>query len=85
MKKLLKFVGAMAALSVAVAGGVALYKRFFAPEEDFSDLDDDFGDEFEDEDLDRELRSERGYVPLDHTAKTAADSAEDVKEAVTES
>ena len=45
MKKLLKFVGTVAALSAVVAGGVALYKKFFAPEEDFSDLDDDFDDD----------------------------------------
>ena len=31
MKKLFKFVGTVAAISAVVAGGVALYKKFFAP------------------------------------------------------
>ena len=69
MKKLLKFVGTVAALSAVVAGGVALYKKFFAPEEDFSDLDDDFDDEFEDEDLDSDTQAERGYVSLNNTVE----------------
>ena len=33
MKKLFKFVGTVAAISAVVAGGVALYKKFFAPED----------------------------------------------------
>ena len=85
MKKLLKFVGTVAALSAVVAGGVALYKKFFAPEEDFSDLDDDFDEEFEDEDLDSDTQAERGCVSLNNTVEAvkekAADAGETVKEA----
>lgn len=84
MKKLLKFVGTVAALSAVVAGGVALYKKFFAPEEDFSDLDDDFDDEFEDEDLDSDTQAERGYVSLNNTAEAVKEKAEDVGETVKE-
>lgn len=84
MKKLFKFVGTVAALSAVVAGGVALYKKFFAPEEDFSDLDDDFDDEFEDEDLDSEPHAERGYVPLSNAAETVKEKAEEAGEAVKE-
>lgn len=89
MKKFFKFVGTVAALSAAVAGGIALYRKFFAPEEDFSDLDDDFDDEFDDEDLDDEAPAgERGYVSLNKAAETvkekAADAAETVQEAAEE-
>ena len=84
MKKLLKFIGTIAAVSAVVAGGVALYKKYFAPEEDFSDLDDDFDDEFEDEDLDNESQSERGYVSLNNAAETVKEKAVDVSETVKE-
>ena len=85
MKKLVKFVGTVAALSAAVAGGVALFKKFFAPSEDFSDLDDDFDDEFEEEDLDGETPAgERGYVSLNKTAETVKEKAEDAAETVKE-
>ena len=84
MKKLLKFVGTVAAISAVVAGGVALYKKFFAPEEDFSDLDDDFDDEFEEEDLDSEPHTERGYVSLNNTAETVKEKAEEAGETVKE-
>ena len=79
MKKALKFVGALATLSAAVAGGIALYKKFFAPEDDFSDLDGDLEDEFEEEDLDAdETPAERGYVSLNHLndAPEAEETAE---------
>ena len=84
MKKLFKFVGTVAAISAVVAGGVALYKKFFAPEEDFSDLDDDFDDEFEEEDLDSEPHTERGYVSLNNTAETVKEKAEEAGETVKE-
>ncbi len=89
MKKVFKFFGTVAILSAAAAGAVALYKKFFAPSEDFSDLDDDFDEEFEEEDLDGEAPAgERGYVSLNKTAETtkeeaadaAADTAEEEKE-----
>ena len=85
MKKFFKFVGTVAALSAAVAGGIALYRKFFAPEEDFSDLDDDFHDEFDDEDLDDEAPAgERGYVSLNKTAEEVKEKAEDAAKTVKE-
>ena len=54
MKKVFKFLGTAAAVGAAVVGGIAVYKRFFAPAEDIADLDDEFDDEFDDEDLDSE-------------------------------
>ena len=81
MKKFFKFVGTVAALSAAVAGGIALYRKFFAPEEDFSDLDDDF----DDEDLDDEAPAgERGYVSLNKTAEEVKEKAEDAAKTVKE-
>lgn len=82
MKKALKFVGALTALSAAVAGGIALYKKFFAPEDDLSDLDGELEDEFEEEDLDAdEAPAERGYVSLNHLndapEETEAEEADD--------
>ena len=74
MKKLFKFAGAVAVIGAAVAGGVTLYKKFFAPEDNFEDLDDDFEDDFEDEDLDFVSHTERGYVPLSTAAKETAAS-----------
>ena len=47
-------------MSAAAAGAVALYKKFFAPSEDFSDLDDDFDEEFEEEDLEERPRPGKG-------------------------
>ena len=90
MKKALKFVGALATLSAAVAGGIALYKKFFAPEDDFSDLDGDLEDEFEEEDLDAgETPAERGYVALNHLndapeAEETAEPEDEKAEAATE-
>ena len=52
MKKIAKIFGAIAAIGAAVAGGVALYKKFISPNEDFEDPDDELDEEFEDEDLD---------------------------------
>ena len=84
MKKLLKFIGSVAVISAAVAGGVALYKKFFAPEEDFSDLDDDFDDEFDEEDLDEDPSTGREYVSLNNAAKTVKEKAEDTADTVKE-
>ena len=41
MKKIAKIFGAIAAVGAAVAGGVALYKKFISPNEDFDDLEDE--------------------------------------------
>ena len=87
MKKALNLVGALATLSAAVAGGIALYKKFFAPEDDFSDLDGDLEDEFEEEDLDAgETPAERGYVSLNHLndAPEAEETAEPEDETETQ-
>ncbi len=78
MKKLFKCAGVLAAAAAAVAGGLALYKKFFAPDEDLTDLDEELEEEFE-EDLD--AVPERGYVSLSGAAEAAEDVAEDVKEA----
>ena len=76
MKKFCKILGRIAVVAAAVAGGFAVYKKFFAPEDTFEDLDDDFDDDFE-EDLDT---AERGYVSLN----SAEEAAEEVKEAAEE-
>ena len=79
MKKLFKFVGTVAALSAVAAAGVAVYKKFFASDEDFSDLDDDFDDEFEEEDLDDDAPAgERGYVSLHSAADAVKEKTEDI-------
>ncbi len=73
MKKFLKILGRLAVIGAAVAGGVAIYKKYFAPEDAFDDLDEDLDDDF-DEDLDT---AGRGYVSLN----AAEEAAEDIKEA----
>ncbi len=78
MKKLFKFVGILAAGTAAVLGGLALYKKFFAPDEDFDDMEDDTEDIFE-EDLDA---SGRGYVSLSNDSdKEEEDVAEETEAA----
>lgn len=66
MKKIAKIFGAIAAIGAAVAGGVALYKKFISPNEDFEDPDDELDEEFEDEDLDMDTAktTDRSYVSL---------------------
>ena len=66
MKKIAKIFGAIAAVGAAVAGGVALYKKFISPNEDFDDLEDELEEEFEDEELDAEpsKTADRSYVSL---------------------
>ena len=39
MKKFLKILGRLAIVGAAIAGGVAIYKKYFAPEDTFDDLD----------------------------------------------
>ncbi len=76
MKKVFKFLGTAAAVGAAVVGGIAVYKRFFAPAEDIADLDDEFDDEFDDEDLDSEpVPAERGYVSLHSSSEQEAPKA----------
>lgn len=79
MKKFFKFVGTLAALGAAVAGGIAVYKKYFAPEDDFDEFEDEFEDDF-DEDLDVPKRS---YVPLPpaEDAGDATEAAEDADDA----
>lgn len=66
MKKIAKIFGAIAAIGAAVAGGVALYKKFISPNEDFEDPDDELDEEFEDEELDMDTAktTDRSYVSL---------------------
>ena len=66
MKKIAKIFGAIAAIGAAVVGGVALYKKFISPNEDFEDPDDELDEEFEDEDLDMDTAktTDRSYVSL---------------------
>lgn len=81
MKKIAKIFGAIAAVGAAVAGGVALYKKFISPNEDFDDLVDELEDEFEDEDLDAEpsKTADRSYVSLTPSEESTA-KEEDAEE-----
>lgn len=76
MKKFLKILGRLAIVGAAIAGGVAIYKKYFAPEDTFDDPDEDLDDDFE-EDLDT---AGRGYVSL----SSVEEAAEDLKEAAQE-
>ena len=78
MKKIAKIFGAIAAVGAAVAGGVALYKKFISPNEDFDDLVDELEDEFEDEDLDAEpsKTADRSYVSLTPSEEETAKAPE---------
>lgn len=85
MKKVFKILGRLAVVGAAVAGGVAIYKKYFAPEDTFDDLDEEPEDDFE-EDLDT---AGRGYVSLssaeetaEHAKEAVKDAAEDVKDTV---
>lgn len=80
MKKLFKCIGTLAAVAAAVAGGLAVYKKFFAPEEDLDDLDEELEEEFE-EDLDA---PKRDYVSLNTCAEKVEKAAEEVTEEVKE-
>lgn len=81
MKKIAKIFGAIAAVGATVAGGVALYKKFISPNEDFDDLVDELEDEFEDEDLDAEpsKTADRSYVSLTPSEESTA-KEEDAEE-----
>lgn len=81
MKKVLKLLGGLAILGAAVAGGIALYQKFFCPE-DYGDLDDELEDAFEDEEEDE--TAERSYVHLDSTCEGAAAEAEKTAKAAEE-
>ena len=81
MKKFFKVVGSLAVVGAAVAGGVALYKKYFASEDILDDFEDELDDEFEEEDLDA---STRGYTTLNNVAEAAKEVASDVKEAAAE-
>lgn len=74
MKKIAKIFGAIAAVGAAVAGGVALYKKFISPNEDFDDLEDEMEEEFEDEDLDADSSktADRSYVSLTPSEESTA-------------
>lgn len=66
MKKLGKFIAATAVIGTAVAGGIALYNKYKASQEDldddFIDFDDDFDDDidtsFDDDDEEDEEAKE---------------------------
>ena len=80
MKKFFKVVGSLAVVGAAVAGGVALYKKYFASEDVLDDFEDELDDEFE-EDLDD---TGRGYTTLNNVAETVKEAAEEVKEEAAE-
>lgn len=68
-KKLGKFLVCSALIGTAVAGGVALYNKFKASNDDFDDDSfdfDDFDDDFDDEADIASVKeeSERGYVSI---------------------
>lgn len=88
-KKLGKLLAATAIIGTAVAGGMALYNKYKAREEnlddDFMDFDDDFDDDFEDEDDDASDPS-RSYVNItyDKDMETAEEETEEKEEAAPE-
>ena len=87
MKKIAKIFGAIAAIGAAVAGGVALYKKFISPNEDFEDPDDELDEEFEDEDLDMDTSktTDRSYVSLTPAEEPKEEApAEETAEEATE-
>ena len=87
MKKIAKIFGAIAAIGAAVAGGVALYKKFISPNEDFEDPDDELDEEFEDEDLDMDTAktTDRSYVSLTPAEEPKEETpAEETAEEATE-
>lgn len=87
MKKIAKIFGAIAAIGAAVAGGVALYKKFISPNEDFEDPDDELDEEFEDEDLDMDTAktTDRSYVSLTPAEEPKEEApAEETAEEATE-
>ncbi len=73
MKKFFKVVGGLAVIGAAVAGGLALYKKLFAPKDDFDDFDD-----LEDSTEEEAEVSDRGYVSLNPSGE------EDAKESTEE-
>lgn len=76
MKKLAKIFGAVAAIGAVVAGGAAIYRKFFAQPADLDDLDDELEEEFDDEDLDADApTAERGYVSLNHLNEETKEEA----------
>lgn len=81
MKKFLKCMGALAGVAAALAGGVALYKKYFATNTDLEDSEDDLEEEFE-EDLD--AVPERGYVSLSGVAEEASEKTEEAAEETSE-
>ena len=87
MKKIAKIFGTIAAIGAAVAGGVALYKKFISPNEDFEDPDDELDEEFEDEDLDMDTAktTDRSYVSLTPAEEPKEEApAEETAEEATE-
>ena len=87
MKKIAKIFGAIAVIGAAVAGGVALYKKFISPNEDFEDPDDELDEEFEDEDLDMDTAktTDRSYVSLTPAEEPKEEApAEETAEEATE-
>lgn len=79
-KKLGKILVATALVGTAVAGGLALYNKYKAGQDDldddFMDFDDDFDDDFEDED--DEDDASRSYVNI--TYNDSEDSEPAAKE-----
>jgi len=80
MKKFFKVAGSLAAIGAAVAGGIVLYKKYFAQ--------DDFSDEFEDnfeEDFEEELDTpNRGYTTINNVVEEIKDEATEVVEEIKE-
>lgn len=76
MKKFFKVVGSLAAIGAAVAGGIALYNRYFASEDILDDFEDELDSEFED-DLEEEEVSERSYTTLVNNTEEMETSEEE--------
>lgn len=78
-KKLGKALGFVAVAAAAVAGGIAIFKKFNKSDNDIDDFedfdDDDFDDDFSDMDIEN-----RGYTSISPDEKTEADTKDSNEE-----
>ena len=77
MKKLVKFLVAIAGIAAAVCTGLYVYKKFFEIEDDFDDEEFDDFDDCDDEDFEPVKRE---YVPITLDKEEVAEEAEETEE-----
>lgn len=83
-KKFGKFLGFAAITAAAVAGGMAIYKKFKQSDEDFDDFDDFDDDDFDDDFSDLDIEN-RGYTSLNpDDSQEQEQPVEDAEDLVTE-